>query len=90
MTQYSSLASAKPFTGISGAKCEIVQSLVQQGMPVCGNLGLLPQSINLLGGLNCRVNSRPMQTELGSKLKKLYQAGVGLLVSECIPAELAR
>ncbi|MCX8048394.1 MAG: 3-methyl-2-oxobutanoate hydroxymethyltransferase [Methylohalobius sp.] len=70
-------------------RVEVVQALVAEGIPVCGHLGLLPQSIYRLG--RYRVQGR--QPQEAQKLLEdaclLEQAGVELLVLECVPADLA-
>lgn len=69
---------------------EAVRHLTAQGIPVCGHLGLLPQSVHQLGGY--RVQGK---TELDAKLLledalSLQAAGAKLLVLECVPSGLAK
>jgi 3-methyl-2-oxobutanoate hydroxymethyltransferase len=68
----------------------VVRRLTEQGVPVCGHLGLLPQSVHRLGGY--RVQGRdPRRAEaMRRDARALEQAGAQLLVLECVPAELAR
>lgn len=69
---------------------ETVRFLVERGIPVCGHLGLTPQSLHQLGGY--RVQGR--DSESAERIRKdahlLQEAGAGLLVLEAVPAELAR
>jgi len=67
---------------------DIVKQLVDRGIPVCGHLGLLPQSVHHIGGY--RVQGRaPEQAEvLLAEAKKLAEAGADILVLECVPAAL--
>jgi 3-methyl-2-oxobutanoate hydroxymethyltransferase len=74
---------------LEGAKIDVIEFLAEQGIPVCGHLGLLPQSVNRIGGY--RVQGR--EPEQAEKLLKdalaIERAGAGVLVLECIPALLA-
>ncbi len=69
---------------------ETVASLSAQGVPVCGHLGLLPQSVHKLGGY--RVQGRDAAQAAAMKRDALALQGVGaaLLVLECVPSALTR
>ncbi len=69
---------------------ETVEHLTRRAVPVCGHLGLLPQSIHRLGGY--RVQGRdPRDAEAILKdARLLEEAGAQLLVLECVPELLAR
>lgn len=73
----------------SGPAVDIVQALVERGIPVMGHLGLTPQSVNAFGGF--KVQGRG---EAGDRLldeaKRLQDAGLFALVLECVPSELGR
>lgn len=75
---------------LEGARIEVCQFLVQQGIPVCGHLGLLPQSIHLLGGYKIQGQTPEMANQLIHHAKQLQQAGISLLILECVPATLAK
>ena len=75
---------------LEGARVEIVLFLVEQGVPVCGHLGLLPQSINQLGGYRVQGKGDEEAAKIIDDAQKLEQAGASLLVLECVPATLAR
>lgn len=68
----------------------VVQFLVQQNIPVCGHLGLLPQSIHHLGGYHVQGKDESSANTLLDDALCLQDAGASLLVLECIPAALAR
>lgn len=68
---------------------EIVHELTQQGIPVCGHLGLLPQSVHQLGGYRVQGREREAARALLEDARGLESAGAALLVLECVPAELA-
>ncbi|MBX3016509.1 MAG: 3-methyl-2-oxobutanoate hydroxymethyltransferase [Bdellovibrionaceae bacterium] len=68
---------------------ELVQHLVDSGIPVMGHLGLTPQSVNQLGGY--KVQGR--RSEEGERILKdaldLEKAGAFSVVLECVPKQLA-
>jgi len=68
---------------------ETVRHLTARAVPVCGHLGLMPQSIHQLGAY--RVQGRGEHD--GERILKdavgLQKAGAQMLVLECVPAVLA-
>ena len=75
---------------IEGRHPEIIRFLVDFGVPVCGHLGLLPQSINQLGSYKVRGKEQPEADKIIADAQVLEQAGISLLVLECVPAALAK
>ena len=75
---------------LEGPRVEIVSFLVDQGIPVCGHLGLLPQLINQLGSYKVQGKEPADAAKIIADAHQLQQAGAGLLVLECVPAQLAR
>ena len=73
-----------------GAKIEIVQFLVSQGIAVCGHLGLLPQFIHQLGGYKVQGKAAESAEKLLADALAIQNAGASMLILECVPAELAR
>ncbi len=70
--------------------CDFVTTLKNNGIPVCGHLGLQPQSINVLGGYQVQgKNETAAQTILKDALA-LQAAGISLLILECVPSQLAK
>ena len=69
--------------------CETIERLTQCGIPVCGHLGLTPQSVNKLGGFKVQGKTQVQQSELLNDAKALDQAGADFIVLECIPTPLA-
>lgn len=68
---------------------EVIRALVEQDIPVCAHLGLLPQSVHRLGGYLVQGrDDRSAQTMIEDALL-LQEAGASLLVLECVPATLA-
>jgi 3-methyl-2-oxobutanoate hydroxymethyltransferase len=72
------------------AQLEIVRALTAQGVPVCGHLGLLPQSVHRLGGFRVQGRDAAGADAIRRDARALEQAGAQLLVLECVPAGLAR
>lgn len=67
----------------------IVEALADRGIPVCGHLGLLPQSV-LKKGYQVQ-GIEPQQAELLlNDAHALVAAGIDLLVLECVPSRLAQ
>ncbi len=75
---------------LEGARLDCVSFLADQGVPVCGHLGLLPQSINTIGEYKVQGKGQADAEKIISDAQKLEQAGAQCLVLECVPAELAR
>ncbi|BBP44041.1 3-methyl-2-oxobutanoate hydroxymethyltransferase [Thiosulfativibrio zosterae] len=67
----------------------LVARLSELGVPVCGHLGLLPQSVQKTG---YRVQGRDAAAAeaLMNDALALQAAGADLLVLECVPSDLAR
>jgi 3-methyl-2-oxobutanoate hydroxymethyltransferase len=68
---------------------ESVFSLSQRGVPVCGHLGLTPQSFNKLGGYKVQGRDDEGAELILRDAKILQEAGADMLVLECVPTELA-
>ncbi|MFL9608767.1 3-methyl-2-oxobutanoate hydroxymethyltransferase [Methylobacillus sp. Pita2] len=68
---------------------ETVRFLVERGIPVCGHLGLTPQSVHQLGGYRVQAKDEAAARRLLEDAKALAQAGAGMLVLEMVPAALA-
>jgi len=66
-----------------------VRSLTGQGVAVCGHLGLLPQSVNRIGGYRFQGRDAASAEVIRRDALALEEAGAGLLVLECVPAALA-
>ncbi|MDQ7090562.1 MAG: 3-methyl-2-oxobutanoate hydroxymethyltransferase [Methylococcales bacterium] len=75
---------------LEGAKLDIIRFLVEQGIPVCGHLGLLPQSINQLGAYKVKGKQPEEANRIFEDAQKIEQAGADLLILECVPAVLAK
>lgn len=68
---------------------ETVKMLTERAVPVCGHLGLTPQSVNVFGGYKVQGRDELAAKQLLEDAKHLELAGMQLLVLECVPTELA-
>ncbi len=68
---------------------ETVRRIVQVGIPVCGHIGLTPQSINQLSGYKVQGRTPEAAQHLLEDAITLQQAGAFAIVLEGIPAPLA-
>jgi 3-methyl-2-oxobutanoate hydroxymethyltransferase len=69
---------------------ETIAYLTARGVPVCGHLGLTPQSVHQLGGYRVQGKTESQADRLISEAKLIENAGAGMIVLELIPAALAR
>jgi 3-methyl-2-oxobutanoate hydroxymethyltransferase len=68
---------------------ETIEFLTDRGIPVCGHLGLTPQSVHQLGGYRVQGKGETEAQRLLREARQLEQSGAGMLVLEAIPATLA-
>jgi 3-methyl-2-oxobutanoate hydroxymethyltransferase len=66
-----------------------VEFLVARGIPVCGHLGLQPQSVHRLGGYKVQGKTDASARVLREDAHALMVAGADLIVLELVPAALA-
>jgi 3-methyl-2-oxobutanoate hydroxymethyltransferase len=71
------------------AMVETVRFLTERGIPVCGHIGLTPQSVHQLGGYRVQGKESAAAQKLLEDATALEQAGAGMLVLEAVPALLA-
>jgi len=74
----------------AGPMIEIVHYMTQRGVPVCGHLGLTPQSVNQLGGFKVQAKDQESARKLIDDARSMQQAGAQLLVVECVPARVGK
>jgi 3-methyl-2-oxobutanoate hydroxymethyltransferase len=67
-----------------------VRFLTERAVPVCGHLGLTPQSVHQMGGFKVQGKSMEAAERLLADALALQEAGAVLLVLEGIPAELGK
>ncbi len=68
---------------------ETVRFLTSRGIPVCGHIGLVPQSVHQLGGYRVQGKGADEAQRLMSDALALQEAGAGMVVVEVVPAILA-
>jgi 3-methyl-2-oxobutanoate hydroxymethyltransferase len=66
-----------------------VRFLTERGIPVCGHIGLTPQSVNQLGGYRVQGKDSATAQKILEDAAALEQAGAGMIVLEAMPALLA-
>ncbi len=69
---------------------DTVRAILAAGIPVCGHLGLTPQSINKFGTYAVRAKEESEATKLLEDAHLLQEAGCFAIVLEKIPATLCR
>jgi len=74
----------------AGGMLIVVERLSEQGIPVCGHLGLTPQFVHKLGGYKVQGKDEVAAEKILQDAIKLEKAGADLLVLECIPEKLAQ
>lgn len=74
----------------AGAVLEAIKAIIAQGIPVCGHLGLLPQSIEELGGYKVQGREQAAADKILADALELQSAGIKMLVLECIPSLLGQ
>ncbi len=86
------MAAGAQMVKLEGGKpmAETVTYLVDRGVPVCGHLGLTPQSVHQLGGYKVQGRQQSDAERLLEDAKLLEEAGAGMLVLEAIPSPLAK
>jgi len=67
---------------------DTIRFLTRRGVPVCGHLGLTPQSVHQFGGYLVQGKGEDAEHKLIEDAVELEAAGAGLIVLEAIPAKL--
>ena len=68
---------------------DTVRHLTARAVPVCGHLGLMPQSIHQLGAYRVQGRGEHQGERIFRDAVGLQEAGAQMLVLECVPALLA-
>ncbi|RUO47407.1 3-methyl-2-oxobutanoate hydroxymethyltransferase [Pseudidiomarina donghaiensis] len=69
---------------------DTIRTLVDRSVPVCAHLGLLPQSVNVLGGYKIQGREQSAAENTVRQALALQQAGAQMLVLECVPTSLGQ
>ncbi len=67
----------------------VVRAVVQAGIPVCGHIGLTPQTATKLSGFKVQGKDAESARQLMDSARELDEAGAFMLVLECIPDAIA-
>lgn len=73
----------------AGHKLATIRHLVEREIPVCGHLGLTPQSVLRFGGYRVQGRDEAAADALRADARAVADAGATLLVLECVPSALA-
>ena len=69
---------------------ETVAFLSSRGIPVCGHVGLTPQSVHAIGGYRVQGKTDDSAEKLIRAGKTLQEAGASLMVVELVPAGVGK
>ena len=67
---------------------QTIRRIVQAGIPVCGHLGLTPQTAGMIGGYRVQGGTADAARQILNDAQLLQDSGAYLLVLECIPARV--
>jgi 3-methyl-2-oxobutanoate hydroxymethyltransferase len=81
-------ADAVKLEGGSQSRIDAIKAIIDCEIPVCGHLGLTPQSIRIYGDYRVQARETEQQEILIEQAKAVESAGAFMLVLECIPEEL--
>ena len=68
---------------------EHVRAIVNASIPVCGHIGMTPQSVNTFGGFKVQGKTEEAARKLIEDAIALQEAGAFAIVIECVPHKLA-
>ena len=63
----------------------VVKAIVTAGIPVCGHIGLTPQTATKLSGFKVQAKDAESARQLVKSAEDLEEAGAFMIVMECIP-----
>jgi 3-methyl-2-oxobutanoate hydroxymethyltransferase len=63
----------------------VVKAIVTAGVPVCGHIGLTPQTATMLSGFKVQAKDAESARQLLKSAQDLQEAGAFMIVMECIP-----
>ena len=67
----------------------VIEAIVKAGIPVCGHIGLTPQTAAMMGGFKVQGKSLAAAQELVDSARAVAEAGAFMVVVEGVPADLA-
>jgi 3-methyl-2-oxobutanoate hydroxymethyltransferase len=81
-------AHALKLEGVDGHE-DVIQRMVQSGIPLMGHLGMQPQSVRGYGGFKVQGRNEEAARKIATQASALEDLGAFALILECIPATLA-
>lgn len=70
--------------------CEIIAAIKKNNIPVCGHLGLTPQSYTASNAFRVQAKTDDTAEKLKQDALAIQEAGIDCLVLECIPSKVAK
>lgn len=70
-------------------RAELIEALVENGIPVLAHIGLTPQSVKELGGYRVQGTNSEGAQRIMDDAMAVEQAGAFAVVLECVPTELS-
>lgn len=83
-------ANAVKLEGGKPSRIEAISAIVDCEIPVCGHLGLTPQSINAMGGYKVQGKEEKDYQKILQQALEIEDAGAFMLVLEGIPEQLGK
>ncbi len=69
--------------------CPQIEAIVKASVPVCGHIGLTPQSVHAFGGFKVQGKGEEAAKKLLEEAQAVEEAGAFAVVMECVPEALA-
>ena len=82
-------AQAVKIEGVKGNEA-LISHLVESGVPVMGHLGLMPQSVNTLGGYKVQGKNQQQVDQITEQALLAQELGCFSMVLECVPQTLGK
>lgn len=70
--------------------CDHIRAIVKASIPVCGHIGLTPQSVNAFGGFKVQGKGEEAAQRILDEARAIEEAGAFAIVLECVPHALAQ
>lgn len=69
--------------------CDHIKAIVKASVPVCGHIGLTPQSVHAFGGFRVQGKGEEAAQRILNEARAIEEAGAFAIVLECVPHALA-
>ncbi len=83
-------AEAVKIEGAGPIHLQVIERLIEIGIPVMGHIGLMPQSVNAQGGFYKHGKNEADQQRIYNEAKALQDAGCFSVVLECVEEKLSQ